>query len=261
MKSNQDKEIFGSFYLMDTEFAISAFHLQEVVNAPEDYIAVPLAPRSLKGLFNLRGSFVPVIDLKELLGLKNESHDFQKIAIIEFNGTFVGLLFDKTGEVFKNNNEERCDYDQTHSSGVVSGLFKKEGGERIIQILNVSELFKLEHIPKDTSNNSLGRNGLNKKRGSRKKSISFVVGPTRCALPIADIQEIIKVETTNRTAFISRNFIGTIDLRGTTVPVIDFSALLKYRDVDRSTNTSHGDRRIVIMRLEKDLLRPSSGFR
>ncbi len=248
MKSHKEKEIFGSFYLMNTEFAISACHLQEVVNAPESYIAVPLAPRALKGLFNLRGSFVPVIDLQELLGLKGESHDFQKMAIIELDGTLVGLLFDKTGEVFKNNQEERCDYDQTHSTGIVSGLFKKDGGERIIQILNVRELFKLEHIPKDSN---LGKNSL-KKRGTRKKSISFVTGPAKCALPITDIQEIIKVEKIHTGAFTSKNFIGTINLRGTTVPVIDFPALLKYRDVDRSESTYQGDRRIIIMRNEKD---------
>lgn len=254
MNHIDDKAIFGSFFLTDTEFAISACYLQEVVNAPTSYISVPLAQPYLKGLFNLRGSIVPVIDLKELLGLKLNSTDHShKIAIVEFNGTCVGLLFDKTGEVFKNNDDERCDFDQNNSTSVVSGVFKKNGGERIIQILDINQLFQLQNIPKDTSNNRLGRESLIKKRGSRKKSISFVVGSTRCALPISDIQEIIKADKVTDTALIRSNFIGTINLRGSTVPVIDFPALLNYREVDRSKTATHGDRRIIIMRIEKDL--------
>lgn len=254
MKSNEENSIFGSFYLNNTEFAISASYLQEVVNAPASYISVPLAQSYLKGLFNLRGCIVPVIDLKELLGLKSESQDHsQRIAIVEFNGTCVGLLFDKTGEVFKNNDEERCDFDQNNSASVVSGVFKKNRGERIIQILDVAQVLKLQNIPKDTSNNRLGRESLIKKRGTRKKSISFIIGDARCALPISDIQEIIKVDKVTETALIRSNYIGTIDLRGSTVPVIDFPALMNYREVDRSRTATHGDRRIIIMKLEKDL--------
>lgn len=253
MRSNEDKVIFGSFFLKDTEFAISAAYLQEVVNPPESYISVPLSQPYLKGLLNLRGSIVPVIDLKELLGLKSEpTEPSHKIAIIEFNGTCVGLLFDKTGEVFKNNDEERCDFDQNHSTSVVSGVFKKNGGERIIQILDVNEVFKLQNIPKDTSNNRLGRESLIKRRGTRRKIISFVVGDVRCALPISDIQEIIKVEEITDTTISNGNFIGAINLRGTTVPVIDFPALLNYREVDRSKTSTHGDRRIIIMRYDMD---------
>lgn len=251
---NEDKAIFGSFYLMDSEFALSVSYVQEVVNAPASYTSIPLAPSYLKGLLNLRGTVVPVIDLKELLGLKSgQSSDVQKIAIIELNGTCVGLLFDNTGEVFKNNEEERSDFDNTNSNSVISGVFKKDTGQRIVQILDVTKLFKLQNIPKDSSRNRLGRESLGKKRGYRKQCISFVVGPAKCSLPISDIQEIIKVEQVSESALGFGDCIGTIDLRGTTVPVIDFPALLKYRNVDKSASATQGDRRIVVMRLEKEL--------
>lgn len=250
----EDKAIFGSFYLMDSEFALSVSYVQEVVNAPFSYTSVPLSPNYLKGLFNLRGTVVPVIDLKELLGLKNgQMSETQKIAIIELHGTCVGLLFDSTGEVFKNNEDERSDFDNINSNNVIAGVFKKDMGKRIVQILDVAKLFKLQNIPKDTSRNRLGRESLGKKRGSKRQCISFVVGPAKCSLPISDIQEIIKVDKVNESALGIGDCIGTIDLRGATVPVIDFSSLLKYRDVDRSERNTQGDRRIVVMRLEKEL--------
>lgn len=250
----EDKAIFGSFYLMDSEFALSVSYVQEVVNAPAFYTSIPLSPSYLKGLFNLRGTVVPVIDLRELLDIKNgQSSDVQKIAIIELHGTCVGLLFDKTGEVFKNNDDERSDFDTVSSASVVSGVFKKDSGKRIVQILDVTKLFKLQNIPKDSSQNRLGRESLGKKRGNRKQCISFVVGPAKCSLPISDIQEIIKVEKVSESALGFGDCIGTIDLRGVTVPVVDFPALLKYRDIDRSEDATKGDRRIVVMRLEKEL--------
>lgn len=252
--ANEDKAIFGSFYLMDSEFALSVSYVQEVVNAPASYTSVPLAPVYLKGLFNLRGTVVPVIDLKELLGMKSGTlSDMQKIAIIELNGSCVGLLFDKTGEVFKNNEDERSNFDNSNSTGIISGVFKKDAGKRIVQILDVSKLFKLQNIPKDSSKNRMGRESLGKNRGNRKQCISFVIGPAKCSLPISDIQEIIKVESVSESALGFGDCIGTIDLRGTTVPVIDFPALLKYREVDRSATATQGDRRIVVMRLEKEL--------
>jgi len=251
---SEDKSIFGSFYLLGSEFALSVSYVQEVVNAPTSYTSVPLSPNYLKGLFNLRGTVVPVIDLKELLGLKSgQMSDAQKIAIIELQGTCVGLLFDKTGEVFKNSEDERSDFDTTNSSNVVAGVFKKDSGKRIVQILDVAKLFKLQNIPKDSSNTRLGRESLGKKRGTRKQCISFVVGPAKCSLPISDIQEIIKVDRVSESALGFGDCIGTIDLRGSTVPVIDFPALLQYREVDRSDSATQGDRRIVVMRLEKEL--------
>lgn len=249
-----EKLIFGSFYLLDSEFAVSVSHVQEVVNAPSSYTPVPLAPNYLKGLYNLRGTVIPVLDLRELLCLKAEPGiESQKIAVIELNGVCVGLLFDKTGEVFKDNEDERSDFDTTQSGSVICGVFKKNLGKRIVQILDVTKLFKLQNVPKDLSQTRLGRENIRKTRGHRKQCISFVVGPARCSLPISDIQEIIKLDRVNESSLGNEECIGTIDLRGTTVPVIDFAALLKYREIDRSASATQGDRRVIVMRLENEL--------
>lgn len=255
-KKQKEHAIFGSFYLANSEFAVSVSYVQEVVNPPIAYTPVPLAPDYLKGLFNLRGTVIPVLDLRSLLGLQQEDKcETSKIAIIELEGTCVGLLFDKTGEVFKNNEEERSDFNNSSSNShaVISGVFKKEAGKRIVQILDVTKLFKLQNVPKDSSRTRLGRDGFGNKRGNRKQCISFVVGPAKCALPISDIQEILKVHQLCESALGTGHCVGTIDLRGATVPVIDFAALLKYRQIDKSETATQGDRRVVVMKLEKEL--------
>lgn len=247
-------ETFGSFFISNNEFALAISSLQEVVNAPRSYTAVPLAPSFMKGLYNLRGTVVPVLDLQDLLHLPPpaKGSDSQKIAIIELEGSYVGLLFDRTGELFRSNDEEMSHF-VSHSSSVVSGVFKKDSGQRIIQILNVENIFQLQNVPKDKSRNRLGRNGLGQKRGNRMQCISFIVGPAKCALPISQIQEILKVNRISESALSGEHCIGTIDLRGTTVPVVDFTALLEYREVDNSDMATQGDRRIVVMKLENEL--------
>lgn len=252
--SASEKKIYGSFYLNDSEFAISVVHVQEVVNSPQTFTSLPLAPPYLKGLFNLRGAVIPVVDLRSLLNMpdvSSSSSENQKVAILELNGTYIGLLFDRTGEIFRSTDEERSDFNDESINAVVSGVFKKESGQRIVQILNVTKLFKLQNVPKDTGKNQ--RSNLARKRGQRKQCISFKVGPAKCAMGISEIQEILKIDKVSESALSVGYCIGTIDLRGMTVPLVDFAALLGYRETDRSDGATQGDRRVVVMRLEKEL--------
>ena len=52
----------------DDLYAVETSQVREVVAAPE-LTALPTAPRSVLGVFNLRGEIVPVFDLANLLGL------------------------------------------------------------------------------------------------------------------------------------------------------------------------------------------------
>lgn len=253
IKAFDEKNIYGSFYLLECEFALSVSYVQEVVNAPNTYTAVPLAPTFVRGLFNLRGTVIPVLDLRRLLNLNQDEQGPSKIAVIEFEGACIGLLFDKTGEVFKDNADERSDLNSGEAERLISGVFKKDGGARLIQILDVSKLFKLQRIPKDSNHNRLRQTSLARRRGQKSQCISFLVGPAQCSLPISGIQEIIKADRINDSVLAGDGCIGTIDLRGSTVPVIDFASLLKYREVRQSQSFGESDRRIIVMRLDQEL--------
>ena len=54
-------ELYGSFHLGQTELALPVAALQEVVNYPAAVTSVPLAPSHLLGLFNLRGTLIPIV--------------------------------------------------------------------------------------------------------------------------------------------------------------------------------------------------------
>lgn len=249
----ETKQIFCSFYLNQSEFALSVTFVQEVINPPDNYSTMPLAPNYLKGLLNLRGTIIPVIDIKRVLDLKEEGNNReQKIAIVCLNENLVGLLFDKTGEVFRSRPEEQSNFTDENEQSVIKGVFKKDDGKRIVQILDVNSIFCLRSIPKKDKKQRMGEYAKNR-RGKRRQAISFFVGPAKCSLEICDIQEILMIKKVNASALAVGNCIGAFDLRGATVPVIDFAALLNYREVDSTAEAMLGDRRVVVMKIEKEL--------
>lgn len=261
---DQDRDIYGSFSVGDMEVAISVKSIQEVVNEPSDYKKMPLSPPYLLGLFNLRGLIVPVVDLRKIFNIKEESGcvENKKIAIIEYGSYCVGVLFDKTGEVFNGSEEERTDFGRIGDSPkerVINGVFKLNQGKNIVQILDPYEVLNLEKIP-HSDGISLAHK-RNKNYGKRKQCISFYVRDSLCALEIGAIQEIVKVEKIANTALSGDLCLGAIDLRGTTIPVINFADLLGYDDASLTNDISDGvpdnteqqDHRIIIMRFQSYL--------
>ncbi len=71
------------FHLQDEQFAVSANHVREMVAMPK-VVSVPQAPHYIKGVINLRGQVIPVIDLRLRMGmtsLVDEAEDL--IAILD----------------------------------------------------------------------------------------------------------------------------------------------------------------------------------
>ncbi len=255
--SNRDtqKEIYGSFLIGDMEFAISVKAIQEVVNEPEEYQRMPLSPPYLLGLFNLRGWVVPVIDLRKIFEEENTpAPENRKIAIIEYKEYCVGILFDDTGEVFSDNDEYRGDFDtqgNTTREQIIKGVFKMDEGKRIVLILDPYEVLHLDKVPH--SENHLSTHQQRKNLGKRKQCISFYVGDSLCAIDINAIQEIVNIDAIPNTALSSGHCLGAIDIRGTTVPIMNFGALLGCNTTAVNDHEPSEGYRVIIMKFESHL--------
>ncbi len=221
------RDVFGSFSLNGTEFAVSATAIKEVVNEQGPYISMPISPDYLLGLFNLRGMIIPVVDLRILFNLVDEASneaDDKVIAIIEYGVFSVGLLFDRTAEVFDGADKDRIEFNNSEDyQSVVQGAFKLDCGNRIVQIIEPHELISLKHLPRP---NESALANIRKKRGKRKQCISFEVGESVCALDIHAIREVITVDKIDNSILAGGHCVGAINIRGNTVPVVDFGALL-----------------------------------
>lgn len=254
MKKNTFDDIFASFNIGKMEVALNVKSVQEVVNYPANIIKMPLAPDFLVGVFNLRGLIIPVINLKDLLSLEERNIDpLQKVAIVDFEGAKIGMLFDSTNEILRVKNEQidHFNYVDEKSHGVVAGALRLDHGERIIQVLNPSALFNIENIPQILGQQQ--KRLIEKSHAyqeGKKKCISFSVKGIKLGFEIAGINEIIKVTAIEASAITDELCLGIINIRGQIVPVIDTALLL---GVPPSSLESIHEKRIVVLKLEKEM--------
>lgn len=131
------------FYGVDVAFAQSVIALQPVT-------PVPQGPVYLRGVMNLRGSIVPVIDLAERLGLPSDEP--QRICVVEALDGWVGLLADDVLEVAEVEFEEPV-RGWTGRSGFVSGVtnvklahYSEETEEALVMILDLPPLLDVQAV-------------------------------------------------------------------------------------------------------------------
>lgn len=88
-----------TFFLGDQAFGLEVEQVREVVRYTR-ITPVPLAPPLIRGLINLRGEIIPVVDLRRRLGfevLEPSERSFLVVAVGE--GGQLALLVDDVGEV------------------------------------------------------------------------------------------------------------------------------------------------------------------
>lgn len=249
-------ETYGSFWIDQTEFALPVEVIQEVVNEPEGYTPVPLSPPHMIGVFYLRGTVVPVVDLRILLGYPPlEDAQRRKVAIIE-NGTLsLGLLFDDTGGVIYGESANRVTFEADEDGEkdvVVEGMLKLDNGQRMVQLLDPYRILDIEKVPRvaKVGGDTEAKSNL----GKRRNCIAFQIGRTFCALDLKHVQEIMDVPKIHDSPFVGGHILGNIDLRGHTVPVIEFRGVLEGNAPFKFTQEQLAQRKLLVLSLPEGQL-------
>jgi purine-binding chemotaxis protein CheW len=75
--------------------------VQEIIRVAE-ITQIPRAPEFIKGVINLRGRIIPVVDLKRKLNLGDVEHTRQaRIVVVKIKDRLLGLLVDGASQVLK----------------------------------------------------------------------------------------------------------------------------------------------------------------
>jgi purine-binding chemotaxis protein CheW len=101
-KAVEATEHLATFFLSGEEYGIDVRLVQEIIRVGE-ITQVPRAPDFIKGVINLRGRIIPVIDLKRKLGLGEvtEASRQSRIVVVKVRERLVGLLVDGASQVLK----------------------------------------------------------------------------------------------------------------------------------------------------------------
>ncbi len=108
MPSREEKKVVEpmehlvTFFLGHEEYALDVRLVQEIIRVVET-TPVPRAPEFVKGVINLRGRIIPVVDLKRKLGLGEVDGSLRtaRIVVIKLRDRLVGLLVDGASQVLK----------------------------------------------------------------------------------------------------------------------------------------------------------------
>ena len=133
----------ATFYIGDSLCGMDILKVQEI-NKLLEMTEVPLAPDYVRGILNLRGQIVTVIDLGNKLNLSDTVTTGEtRNIIVNSNGEYIGLLVDRIGDV-ERTVEDKIESPPANIGKIqgryFEGVFKKENS--LIGILNVEEILK-----------------------------------------------------------------------------------------------------------------------
>jgi purine-binding chemotaxis protein CheW len=137
----QESQQFITFLLEDQEYGLEIFKIREIRGyAP--ITPIPNVPPHVRGVMNLRGTVLPVIDLRMKFRLPPvEYNKFTVIVIATVAEKTVGLLVDAVSDVLMVANDairEAPDFGAAVDTRFINGVFQSK--ERLTVSLNLEEL-------------------------------------------------------------------------------------------------------------------------
>jgi purine-binding chemotaxis protein CheW len=130
------------FIVGEEEFAIPILSIQEIIK-PISCTRVPQIPSYILGVFNLRGSVIPLIDLRARFGLTIQKHTEETRFIVMKSGDDVaGFVIDRLTEAIRMPKRDIGPAPETVSEAetMIDGVGKQS--DRIVTILKVHKLLE-----------------------------------------------------------------------------------------------------------------------
>lgn len=153
-QAQDEKEIMEDnqlvvFRLQKEEYGAPIHLVKEIVRVPEKMTDIPGAPDIFEGVINLRGSVLPVVDMRRRFGLSSDKrNDRQRIMVFEVHQRRVGFIVDSVTEVLRISNQgiEQAPSLSSEQADVIAGIVNLESLNRMILLLEVDGLLSRQQV-------------------------------------------------------------------------------------------------------------------
>jgi purine-binding chemotaxis protein CheW len=96
-----DSEQFIRFNIGNEEYGLEIRKVKEVIRYKE-FTRLPKTPAFVKGIINLRGDVIPVIDLREKFGLEQDDYtEMTRVIVVEVEEKSIGMVVDSVSHVIR----------------------------------------------------------------------------------------------------------------------------------------------------------------
>ncbi len=140
-----DMDQYLTFILADEEYGVDILRVQEI-KGWGSVTPIPNTPEFIKGVINLRGTIVPIIDLRQRFGLEKMEYGKLTVVIVlkvvcEVGERVMGIIVDAVSDVYNVDEEEMKpppDFGSVVSIDYVKGLATV--GEKMVIVLDIDHL-------------------------------------------------------------------------------------------------------------------------
>jgi purine-binding chemotaxis protein CheW len=146
-----------TFHLAGEEFGIRVLKVREIMGV-QDITAVPQTPPHIKGVINLRGKVVPVVDLRLKFGVPAAEYTQRTCIVVtqvqsDNSTVLIGIVVDSVSEVLNLSAadiEDTPDFGEEIETQYLLGMAKVKGKVKILldidRILSAQDLHKLNAL-------------------------------------------------------------------------------------------------------------------
>ncbi|MCP5002886.1 MAG: chemotaxis protein CheW [Planctomycetes bacterium] len=138
---------FLTFVLSEEVYGIKIHKVREIM-AVIDITPIPQSPDYLKGVINLRGKVIPVIDLRLKFSMPETEFTHETcIIVVEFDSKHIGIVVDSVSEVIEIKNDQVGDtpqFGQDLDTSFIMGLGKVK--EKIIILLDIDNVLSSDEL-------------------------------------------------------------------------------------------------------------------
>ena len=152
--ANQEGK-YLTFSLAGEEYGIGILKVKEIIGIMP-ITTVPRTPMFVKGVINLRGKVIPVMDLRLKFGMENMAYTERTCIIVveiksQGGSVMIGIVVDAVSEVLNikgNDIEETPTFGAKLDTDYILGMAKINGGVKILldidRVLSTDEIVALE---------------------------------------------------------------------------------------------------------------------
>ena len=139
-----------TFFIDDEEYGVEILKVQEIIGALP-ITRVPRTPHFVKGVINLRGKVIPIVDLRAKFGMEPAATNESCMIVVQVQGVQLGVLVDRVSEVSAFTDAEIADppsfgaeVETDYLRGIAKGAGKVTLLLDIDRVLSTSEVLDIQ---------------------------------------------------------------------------------------------------------------------
>lgn len=133
--TNQQGDIttkYLTFLSDDLLFGVNASHVTEIITNHHITI-LPMVPDFIKGIINLRGQIIPIIDIRLRMGkMEAEYDDTSCIIVLNINNVLIGIFVDTVSQVVDLDESQISPPTANNKQELVNGIISLSNGKVLL---------------------------------------------------------------------------------------------------------------------------------